>query len=135
MVSLALFRSRNFSRANLLTFFLYSAFGGFLFFLPLNLIQVQNYSATQAGAALLPPDLADVRALSLVRGFDQPVRTKNASHNRSIVRCAWLCSFASARNWRFLLDDILSIPRGFGFGHGDQCRPTDYDCNERGASK
>jgi EmrB/QacA subfamily drug resistance transporter len=54
MVSLALFRSRNFSRANLLTFFLYSAFGGILFFLPLNLIQVQHYSATEAGAALLP---------------------------------------------------------------------------------
>jgi len=54
MVSLALFRSRNFSDANLLTFFLYSAFGGILFFLPLNLIQVQHYSATEAGAALLP---------------------------------------------------------------------------------
>ena len=54
MVSLALFRSRNFSNANLVTFFLYSAFGGTLFFLPLNLIQVQHYSATEAGAALLP---------------------------------------------------------------------------------
>jgi EmrB/QacA subfamily drug resistance transporter len=54
MVSMALFRSRNFSGANLLTFFLYSAFGGILFFLPLNLIQVQHYSATAAGAALLP---------------------------------------------------------------------------------
>ena len=54
MVSLALFRSRNFSSANLLTFFLYAAFGGILFFLPLNLIRVQHYSATEAGAALLP---------------------------------------------------------------------------------
>ena len=54
MVSLVLFRSRNFSGANLLTFFLYAAFGGILFFLPLNLIQVQDYSATEAGAALLP---------------------------------------------------------------------------------
>src|ERR1700739_931499 len=40
--------------ANLLTPFLYSALGGVLFFLPLDLIQVQGYSATQAGAALLP---------------------------------------------------------------------------------
>ena len=54
MVSLVLFKSRNFSGANLLTFFLYAAFGGILFFLPLNLIQVQHYSATEAGAALLP---------------------------------------------------------------------------------
>ncbi len=54
MVSFGLFRSRTFSGANLLTFFLYAAFGGILFFFPLNLIQVQHYSATKAGAALLP---------------------------------------------------------------------------------
>jgi predicted MFS family arabinose efflux permease len=54
MVPLTLFRSRDFSAANLLTFFLYAALAGLLFFVPLNLIQVQHYSATQAGAALLP---------------------------------------------------------------------------------
>src|SRR5882724_7690672 len=54
MLPLALFRSRTFSGANLLTFVLYAALGGTLFFLPLNLIQVQHYSATAAGAALLP---------------------------------------------------------------------------------
>src|SRR5271170_2346588 len=54
MVPLGLFRSRNFSGANLLTFFLYSALSGMLFFFPLDLIQVQGYSPTQAGAALLP---------------------------------------------------------------------------------
>jgi EmrB/QacA subfamily drug resistance transporter len=54
MVSLQLFRSRNFSGANLLTFFLYAALGGIFFFFPLNLIQVQHYTPTQAGGALLP---------------------------------------------------------------------------------
>jgi EmrB/QacA subfamily drug resistance transporter len=54
MMPLRLFRSRTFSGANLLTVFLYAALGGGLFFLPLNLIQVQGYSATAAGAALLP---------------------------------------------------------------------------------
>jgi MFS family permease len=54
MLPLSLFRSPDFAGANLLTFFLYSALGGMLFFLPLNLIQVQNYSPTEAGAALLP---------------------------------------------------------------------------------
>lgn len=54
MLPLALFRSQNFSGANLLTLFLYGALGGFLFFFPLNLIQVQGYTATEAGAALLP---------------------------------------------------------------------------------
>jgi EmrB/QacA subfamily drug resistance transporter len=54
MLSFDLFRSRNFSGANLLTLFLYTALSGALFFFPLNLIQIQGYSATQAGAALLP---------------------------------------------------------------------------------
>jgi EmrB/QacA subfamily drug resistance transporter len=54
MLPLALFRSQTFTGANLLTFLLYGALGGTLFFLPLNLIQVQHYSATAAGAAFLP---------------------------------------------------------------------------------
>jgi EmrB/QacA subfamily drug resistance transporter len=54
MVPLRLFRSRNFSGANLLTLFLYAALSGILFFFPLDLIQVQRYSPTEAGAALLP---------------------------------------------------------------------------------
>jgi predicted MFS family arabinose efflux permease len=54
MVPLNLFRSLNFSGANLLTLFRYSALSGNLFFFPLDLIQVQGYSPTQAGAALLP---------------------------------------------------------------------------------
>jgi EmrB/QacA subfamily drug resistance transporter len=54
MLPLKLFRSRTFTGANILTFFLYAALGGGLFFVPLNLIQVQGYTATAAGAALLP---------------------------------------------------------------------------------
>jgi EmrB/QacA subfamily drug resistance transporter len=54
MMPLALFRSKTFAGANLLTLFLYGALSGLMFFLPFNLIQVQGYSATEAGAALLP---------------------------------------------------------------------------------
>jgi EmrB/QacA subfamily drug resistance transporter len=54
MLPLKIFRSKNFSAANVITFFLYFALYGVLFFLPLDLIQVQGYTATQAGAAFLP---------------------------------------------------------------------------------
>ncbi len=54
MVPLSLFRSRTFTGANLLTLLLYAALGAMFFYLPLNLIQVQDYSTTQAGAAILP---------------------------------------------------------------------------------
>ena len=54
MMPLILFRSRNFSGANLLTLFLYAGLGGALYYFPFNLIQVQGYSATAAGSAFLP---------------------------------------------------------------------------------
>ena len=54
MLPLDLFRSRTFTLANLLTFLLYAALAVVFFLVPMNLIQVQRYTATQAGAALLP---------------------------------------------------------------------------------
>ncbi len=54
MVPLTLFHSSSFSGANLLTFLLYGALGGALYFLPFNLIQVQGYSTAAAGAAMVP---------------------------------------------------------------------------------
>jgi EmrB/QacA subfamily drug resistance transporter len=54
MLPLALFRSRTFSAVNLLTLLLYAALGGVFFFLPFALIQVQGFSASLAGAAMVP---------------------------------------------------------------------------------
>ncbi len=54
MMPLALFRSPVFSGMNLLTLLLYFALGGAMFFLPFDLIRVQGFSATMAGAAMLP---------------------------------------------------------------------------------
>ena len=54
MMPLQLFRSRNFSGANVITLLLYFALGGAMFFIPFNLIRVQGYSAALAGAAFLP---------------------------------------------------------------------------------
>lgn len=54
MVSFQLFRSRTFSASNIITFLMYSSLSGALFFVPFNLIQVQGYSPTIAGAAFIP---------------------------------------------------------------------------------
>jgi EmrB/QacA subfamily drug resistance transporter len=61
MMPLSLYRSRNFSGTNALTLLLYFALGGALYYLPFGLIRVGGYSATQAGAALLP--------FALIMGF------------------------------------------------------------------
>jgi EmrB/QacA subfamily drug resistance transporter len=54
MVRLDLFRSRVFTGTNVMCVFLYGALSGATFFLPLNLIQIQGYSATIAGLTFLP---------------------------------------------------------------------------------
>jgi len=54
LLPIGLFRERNFAGANLLTLFLYTALSATLFFFPLNLIQVQGYTATAAASALFP---------------------------------------------------------------------------------
>ncbi|HEY2470204.1 MAG TPA: MFS transporter [Terracidiphilus sp.] len=54
MVPLGLFKNPSFGGANLLTLLLYAAIGVFFFLFPLNLIQVQHYSSTKTGAAILP---------------------------------------------------------------------------------
>lgn len=54
MLPLDLFQSADFVGLSLLTFFLYGAMGGLLVLIPYVLIESSGYSATQAGAALLP---------------------------------------------------------------------------------
>lgn len=54
MLPMHLFKSKTFSGVNILTLFMYTALNASLFFYPLNLVQVQGYSETSAGLALLP---------------------------------------------------------------------------------
>ncbi|SAK79118.1 major facilitator transporter [Caballeronia hypogeia] len=57
MIPLEVFRSRDFTGANLVTLLLYFGLGGVLFFLPFTLIRAYGYTAAEAGAALLPMPL------------------------------------------------------------------------------
>ena len=61
MMPLSLYRSRNFAATNALTLLVYFALGGALYYLPFGLIRLGGYSATQAGASLLP--------FALIMGF------------------------------------------------------------------
>jgi MFS family permease len=54
MMRLDLFRNRTFAVTNLYTLLLYAALGGSLYFVPFDLLNVQGYTPTAAGAALLP---------------------------------------------------------------------------------
>ena len=54
ILPLRLFRSRTFSAANLITLVFHGVLQPMLIYLPLNLIQVQKYSATITGLAIVP---------------------------------------------------------------------------------
>jgi EmrB/QacA subfamily drug resistance transporter len=54
MLPLDLFRSRQFTGANLVTFVVYGALGGALFLLPIQLQRVLGYSPLASGVALIP---------------------------------------------------------------------------------
>ena len=57
MLPLELFRSRQFSGANVVTFAIYGALGGALFLVPVELQLVEHYSPLASGLALLPVTL------------------------------------------------------------------------------
>ena len=54
MMPMTLFATRAFTGLTIFTFLLYAALGGLFVILPFTLIEVANFSAIQAGAALLP---------------------------------------------------------------------------------
>ncbi len=72
MMPLSLYRSRNFSGTNAITLMVYFALSGALYYLPFGLIRLGGYSATQAGAALLP--------LALIMGFGASFAGAVADH-------------------------------------------------------
>lgn len=81
MVPPALFGSRDFLGANLLTLLLYFALSGMLFFLPLVLIGAFGYSATAAGATLLP--------FSLILGLLSPAAGKAMDRHGARRMLTW----------------------------------------------
>src|SRR5207249_11616894 len=118
MLPLPLFRSRNFAGANLLTLFLYAALSGGMFFVPLNLIQVQGYSATQAGAAWLP-FIFIVFALSrwsgrLVNSYGARVPLVIGSATSAVGYALFILPDVGSTYWTSFLPAIVVLGLGMG---------------------
>jgi EmrB/QacA subfamily drug resistance transporter len=130
MIPLVLFRSRDFTGANLLTLFLYAALSGFMFFFTLNLIQIQHYSATAAGSSLLP---FVVIMFSLSRwsgGLVESLRCSSSFNNWSARGRDWICTLRSTINDCQFLDKLLPSCCCVRFWNGN--RRSTFDNNGHG---
>ncbi len=115
MMPLGLFRSRDFSVANALTLLLYGAFGGALFFLPFELVQVRRFSSAAAGAALLPLALL-IAALSPWAGRLCARRGPRIPLGAGPIVCAagFALLAAEAPGWGPLLAALVLLGVGMG---------------------
>ena len=103
-----LFRSRTFTLANVLTLLLYAALAIVFFLVPLNLIQVQHYSATAAGAALLPFPLIMFALSRWSGGLVARVGSRLPLTVGPADRRAGSGAVRAPGNRRLVLDDVLS---------------------------
>jgi EmrB/QacA subfamily drug resistance transporter len=71
LLPLAIFRSRQFTAANAITFVIYGALGGALFLLPIQLQRVVGLSALESGSALIPMTILMLLLSSLAGRFAQ----------------------------------------------------------------
>ena len=132
MLPLGLFRSRTFTLANLLTLLLYGALAIVFFLVPLNLIQVQHYSATAAGAALLPFPLIMFVLSRWSGGLVARIGSRLPLTDRARDRGARLRAVCAAGHRRIVLDDVLSGRRRARPRHGGHGRAADDDGDGRG---
>jgi hypothetical protein len=125
MVPLQLFQSASFSGANLLTLFLYAALGIFFFLFPLNLIQIQKYSARATGAAALHMILLMFLLSRWSGGLINRYGPKIALIMGLLIAAVGFLLFAVPDVRYPLLDRVFSGFRCSGAWHGHQCRAFD----------
>ncbi|MDZ7846751.1 MAG: MFS transporter [Owenweeksia sp.] len=133
MMPLALFRSATFSGANALTLFVYGALGAILFFVPLNLIQIQGYPEHLAGFAILPFG-ATIALLARFSGrwTDRVGRKTPLIAGPLVTGAAFLfiCPCGPYRWSRAVLEQLFSTLVAGWYRHGHHCSATYHHGNE-----
>ena len=116
VLPLSLFRSAQFSAANVATFVVYAALAGTLFLLPIQLEQVSGYTALEAGVSLLPVTVI-MLALSARSGdLAGRIGPRLQMTVGPLVIAAGLALFARIGPSGDYLTEVLPAVVVFGFG-------------------
>jgi EmrB/QacA subfamily drug resistance transporter len=116
MLPLALFRSPTFSGANVITLLLYFALSGEMFFLPFDLIDIRDYSATAAGAAFLPLTLIMGGLSRWSGGLNERYGSRALLVVGSVVVAAGLALFAAPARGGSYWSTVFPAMVVWGFG-------------------
>ena len=133
MMPLGLFRSPTFGGANLLTLLLYGAFGGALFWLPFNLIQVQELFPDRGRRRAAAGNPDPLRPLPPDRRAHRSLWSAAAADHRTQHRGARVPPLRPARYRGKLLDDLLSGGSRARHRDGDHGATLDHGGHERGS--
>jgi MFS family permease len=116
MLPLGIFRSRQFSAANAVTFVVYAALGGLLFLVPTVLIVVHGYSPVEAGTALLPVTFIMLALSSRSGALAARIGPRLQMSVGPVVIAASLLLFARISDSGDYLTAVLPGAVVFGFG-------------------
>jgi EmrB/QacA subfamily drug resistance transporter len=116
MLPLGIFRSRQFSAANAVTFVVYAALGGLLFLVPTVLQVVHGYSPVAAGTALLPVTFIMLALSSRSGALAARIGPRLQMSVGPVVIAASLLLFARISDSGDYLTAVLPGALVFGFG-------------------
>jgi EmrB/QacA subfamily drug resistance transporter len=116
MLPLAIFRSRQFSGANAVTFVVYGALGGALFLVPVVLQEVCGYSALEAGVSLLPITVIMLALSARSAALAARIGPRLQMTVGPLVIAAGLLLFTRVQGSGDYLTQVLPAVLVFGFG-------------------
>jgi hypothetical protein len=116
MLPLSIFRTRQFSAANAVTFVVYGALGGALFLVPVVLQEVCGYSALEAGMALLPVTVIVLTLSARSAALSARIGPRLQMTTGPVVIGAGMALFARIHGNGDYLTQVLPAVVVFGFG-------------------
>jgi len=116
MLPLEIFKSRQFSAANAVTFVVYAALGGLLFLVPVVLQVVHGYSPVEAGVALLPVTFIMLALSSRSGALAARIGPRLQMTVGPLVLAASLALFTRIGGSGDYLTAVLPAVLAFGFG-------------------